>query len=225
MTNRQVKERVALALALGRGDPSPLDELPPDKLTKTLLKFICRPEPGIRWPAVEAMGRAAARLAPVDENAVREVIRRLIWSLNDDSGAIGWGAAEALGEILAEVGGDIADDFGPILIAQLAFDPGSPDFEPLLAGAVWGVARLVDAHPDFGPYLRPHLARLLTAGSPLVRGSAVRLAGAIGSPGLRPLLEPLTGDSAELPLWTGDRLIQTTVGRLAQEALNRLSPA
>jgi len=33
--------------------------------------------------------------------SARVIMRRLMWSLNDESGGIGWGAPEAMGEIMA----------------------------------------------------------------------------------------------------------------------------
>ena len=50
--------------------------------------------------------------------------RRLIWSLNDESGGIGWGAPEAMGEILAR-SEKLSCEFYCILLAYIRED-GTP---------------------------------------------------------------------------------------------------
>ena len=46
-----------------------------------------------------------SRLADSDMEAARVIMRRLMWNLNDESGGIGWGSPEAMGEILAAMVG------------------------------------------------------------------------------------------------------------------------
>ena len=46
------------------------------------------------------MGASLARLADADMEAARIVMRRLLWSLNDESGGIGWGAPESMAEAM-----------------------------------------------------------------------------------------------------------------------------
>ena len=54
----------------------------------------------IRWRAIEGMGVVADRLAGEDPEAVRIILRNLLWSINDESGGIGWSAPECIGEII-----------------------------------------------------------------------------------------------------------------------------
>ena len=55
----------------------------------------------IRWRAVSAMGIVTAALADARMDAARVIMRRMMWQLNDESGGIGWGIPEAMGEIMA----------------------------------------------------------------------------------------------------------------------------
>ena len=50
------------------------------------------------------MGAVVANLAEKDMESARVVMRRLMWSLNDESGDIGWSRPEAMGEIIASHG-------------------------------------------------------------------------------------------------------------------------
>ena len=54
------------------------------------------------WRAAWAMGVAAARVADAHGEFVRNVLRRLMWSLTDESaGGIGWRSTQAMGCIVA----------------------------------------------------------------------------------------------------------------------------
>jgi hypothetical protein len=80
----------------------------------------------------------------------RVFVRRLMWHLNEESGAIGWGAPEAMAEILARHEG-LAREYHRILLSYIReFDKDCTfiDHPPLRRGAYWGVARLAQARPD-----------------------------------------------------------------------------
>jgi hypothetical protein len=118
-----------------------------------------------RWRAVAALGRIAAhRLAAgIDgPDDVRDIVRRLMWRLNEDSGNLGWGGAEAMGEILA-ASPELAAEYGRILLSYVR-DTGRADnyleHPPLRRGAYWGIARLAAVHPP----LRAEALSLLLAG-------------------------------------------------------------
>jgi len=68
-----------------------------------LFSFFYRYESWLRWRAITAMGEAVMQMAGRDMEYARNIMRRLIWNLNDESGGIGWGSAEAMGEIMARV--------------------------------------------------------------------------------------------------------------------------
>ncbi len=57
-------------------------------------------DPEIAGRAITAFGEAAGALSDRDAEFVRGHLRRLFWLLNDESGGIGWRAAEAIGEII-----------------------------------------------------------------------------------------------------------------------------
>src|SRR3990172_2084840 len=43
------------------------------------------------WRAIKAIGRVARALVNTDDEFLRVTIRKLLWSLSDESGGIGWG--------------------------------------------------------------------------------------------------------------------------------------
>lgn len=72
----------------------------------------------ISWKAIEAMGWAAeAFIEAKDTETLRNTIRKLLWSMSDESGGVGWRAAEMIGEIIyAEP--SLFEDIIPILWSQ-----------------------------------------------------------------------------------------------------------
>ncbi|MFZ1983368.1 MAG: DVU0298 family protein, partial [Desulfatitalea sp.] len=103
MAMRRLKEQV---LALLRADDlqvslSALAAWPPRQVVNPLIGLLYHGDPRVRWHAVAAMGVVVGRLADEELEVARVVMRRLMWSLNDESGGIGWGAPEAMGEIMA----------------------------------------------------------------------------------------------------------------------------
>jgi len=77
-------------------------------------------------------------------------MRRFMWTLNDESGGIGWGSPECMGEIMARHQG-LALEYRRILFSYLAQgDTGSDnylEYLPLRRGAFWGLARLAQGDP------------------------------------------------------------------------------
>ena len=51
--------------------------------------------------AIRAMGLVAKELVTAEPEVLRDRVRKLLWSLNDESGGIGWSAPELLGEIVS----------------------------------------------------------------------------------------------------------------------------
>lgn len=102
---------------------------------------LCSQEPKLRWRAVEAVGFLVSKMAKKDREAAKDVVRRLLWSLNEESGSVGWGAPEALAEIFARDSG-LAREFLPIFTSFLE-SPHLIRMPPTIAqGFLWGVFRL-----------------------------------------------------------------------------------
>ncbi|MEZ0328725.1 MAG: DVU0298 family protein [Dissulfuribacterales bacterium] len=100
----------------------------------------------VRTKAVQLFGRLMVRLASQDMEAVRSVMRRLMWSLNDESGGIGWGAPEAMAEAMALHQG-VAQEYAHMLLSYVWHDGNYLEYLPLRQGALKGIARLACAWP------------------------------------------------------------------------------
>ena len=70
---------------------------------RALLSLLLDAEEQIRWRAAEGLGRLCAHVATQDLEPVRNLIRLLFWSMNDESGNLIRFAPQAIGEILFHV--------------------------------------------------------------------------------------------------------------------------
>ncbi|MBU4421299.1 MAG: hypothetical protein KKH84_09905, partial [Proteobacteria bacterium] len=75
-------------------------ELPARQVVNPLFSFLYNADELLKWKAVIAMGAVVSDLADHNMESARIVMRRLLWNLNDESGGIGWGSPEAMGEIM-----------------------------------------------------------------------------------------------------------------------------
>lgn len=219
--------RESLLSSLGR---EPLEAVltdiaqwPPRRVVSKLIGCLYHLDERIRWHAVSALGAAVAELARQDEEAARTVVRRLMWSLNDESGSVGWGAPEALGEIMARHEG-LAGEYVRILTAYMA--PGGCYLElpALQRGLMWAAGRMAQVRPGLlaeagtPALLLPYLDSV----DPEVRGLSARALGLLGAGAARERLASLTGDAATFTLYDGGQLATVTVGELAAAALARI---
>ncbi len=105
-----------------------------------LLLFVHDREESIRWQAIEACGRVAGVMAEDDLESVKDTIRKLMWWMNDESGALLRVAPEIMAEILVNVP-ELVDEYARMLPQYLTEEP----FE---RGAHWAVWRLAGVYPE-----------------------------------------------------------------------------
>ncbi|QLA21014.1 DVU0298 family protein [Desulfolutivibrio sulfoxidireducens] len=228
---RHMKEAVRKALAA----PGPTDEAlavldasPPAALTGPLLSALLSPTPLVRWRAVTALGRAVCRMAEARLEDGRIFVRRLMWYLNEESGAVGWGAPEAMAEILARHEG-LAREFHRILLSyirELEKDCTFIDHPPLRRGAFWGVARLAQARPELARPAVPDLVTGLADCDPESRGLcclALTLLRPEETPEMLAGFLALAGDTHVFDLYWDGELRPARVSELARTAHALLS--
>ncbi|ROR03270.1 DVU0298 family protein [Desulfosoma caldarium] len=190
----------------------------PRRVINPLLSFLCSTDEMLRWHAVTAAGFITATLAEDDLESARVIVRRFLWLLNDESGGIGWGIPEAMGEALARSPG-LAQEYGRLVLSFVRQDENYLEHEPLLAGALWALARLVQAHPkllsasaqDFVVYARHPRA--------LFRALALWGLRAVGNASCLGVVASFTGDAAPVRLYRHETLEDTSVADVAREAL------
>ncbi len=195
-----------------------LSRLPARRVVNSLFSFFYNSDEQIKWRAVTAMGVVIAKLAAEDMESARVLMRRLMWNLNDESGGIGWGSPEAMGEILA-CQETLAEEYARILISYALKDGNFQEHELMQQGVLWGIGRLSQVRPDLvkdaAPYLMPHLK----SRDAEARGLAARIMGLLGVKAALPDLERLTEDETEFQLYLNRSFIKFRVQEPAEEAL------
>lgn len=201
-----------------------LCELPPRRTINPLFTFFCSTDWETRWRAITATGAVVANLAGKDMESARVVMRRMIWNLNDESGGIGWGMPEAMGEIMARHDG-LAREYANILMSYAREDGNFLELEALQGGVLWGLGRLAQAKPNLLHAVVPHLYQHLSSKSPTLRGLAVWVIGLLNPEHLRSSLTPLVEDEGELSLYVDGSQRICRVRDLATEAMARIDAA
>lgn len=198
------------------------------KVLGPLFSLLLAPEPLLRWRAVSGFGVVAARLAEQDMESARVVMRRLMWNLNEESGAIGWGAPESMGESLAR-SPRLAVEFHRILISY-AQEPESGDgnyldHEPLRQGAYWGMARLAEVRPELVASGLTTFLGLSADSTAMNRALGVWGLGSIGGKSERSqsTLRSLSDDQTTVVLYRNHRLVEYTISDLVGEALAKIA--
>lgn len=218
------REKVAAALLADDFDQpgSEIMQLPPVRAINSLFSLLYHGDTTIKSRAVRLLGMNVARLAETDMEGARNVVRRLMWNLNDESGGIGWGSPEALGEILARHEG-LAREYAHILLSYARRDGNYIENEVLQRGLIWAVSRLWGSRPEVLGDLKQHLRLYLESGDAAVRGLAAELAGRLGDKDACDRLILLLGDDSlyDSPM-EEERGLKRRVNDSARAALARL---
>jgi len=203
---------------LAEGRFEPIVELASSKkrVLSELNALTYDPDPLISWRAVEASGIAAGRIASRDPEHVRGHIRRLLWLLSDESGGIGWHAAETIGEIIRSRP-DAFQDFAIALIALLNIEP--EDAVRFRCGTLWAIGRVAQVAPEAVLPALSDVAACLKDPDPQVRGHAAWCLGQLGAGHIVAQHQELLSDESSVEFYRDSHLLVCTVADLAGESV------
>ena len=199
-----------------------LRRLPPHSVINPLFSFLYNRDEEIKCAAVTAMGAIVGKLADENMESARVIMRRLMWNLNDESGGIGWGSPEAMGEIMAVHEG-LAKEYVHMLLSYTRKDGNYLENEGLQRGLLWGIGRLSEVHPELVKDAAAHLIPYMWSSDVGIRGLAVWVMGLIGVKEARSHLLSLSVDNAEFQMVRNRRIVVCRINDLAKEAMERLS--
>ncbi len=110
------------------------------KVLRFLTARLCTGDDDMKWKAVRALGVVAGEREVTGEERVRELLRRFVWQMSDESGNVPYGIPEAFGEVLV-ARPELQEEFLPLL-CSLAYDPERTQFGPIEQGVIWALARV-----------------------------------------------------------------------------------
>jgi hypothetical protein len=171
------------------------------------------------WPAIEMAGHMMRSLWQAgEEEKVRKYIRVLFWSLNDESGGIGWNHPQTIAEIVMNIP-QIADPYAKMMIAHTIEEP------PLVKGCLWGLGRLGSLAREPMLLFREEFGVVFRNEDPEIIGTASWAAGQAGFKEILPVLPNFFTSSSIVKIYQNGIFVEKTVGRWAKEAASLLHEA
>lgn len=227
-SSRRIKKEVLTILAGGDEVDERLAAYREQDLIHALFSALCRADE-TRLRAALAFGRVTARLAARDMEAARVVMRRLLWSLNDESGGIGWGAPEAMAAAIA-ASQALADEYLHMLVSYLKEDGDEPcqdgnflELPALQRGLLWGIGHVAPLCRErlLAMGVAEELGKYLLSPDKIVVGLALWCFARLAVAAPAAVLETLMADQTAVPLFDDGEPRSVTVGELARHAVAR----
>jgi hypothetical protein len=238
--NRKVSRRDIKRHILELLEQSRLEEIyhffetnPQHLVLNSLFGALCNPVETVRWNSICSFGLVVPSLAEKNIEDARIVMRRFLWSLNDESGGIGWGAPESLAEIMCHCR-QLRHEYLHILISYMCRD-GEEIFQdgnylelPMLQrGLIWGVGRLSQYHLDemAKQNIVENVVCYLSSPDKNVAGMALWTLGLLNAQSTRGEISAFIGRSDLVAIFRDNFLREVEIGHLAEEALLSMSGA
>ncbi len=191
-----------------------LNNIPAKTLAGPLFSFFYSLDESLKLRSTVAMGVLAERLAKENVEESRRLLRRIMWNLNDESGGIGWGSAEAMGEILKR-NKTLAKEFELIFFSYIIPGKNFLEHEMLQRGALWGVGTYLETKAESLKIVIDALHGFLDSSDPVKRGYAVRGLINMDEKNAACLPSHIFSDHSNIPMFDGWNLYITTVSEIA----------
>ena len=224
MKERQVK-KVLPKVLLQDDFTQALEEIrswPPRSTISPLLSGVYQVDEVFKWRSILALAAVMNDLAHEDMEQARVVMRRIMWSLNEESGGIGWGMPEAMGEIMAQ-NRALAEEFGHMLVAYMR-EECYLELPAMQRGLMWALGRLAEVYPekllqfDADGYMELYLE----SPDSEVRALASRNFGILKTREAAHWIKNFYENPKPVRLFVDGSFVDTTVGELAREAVAKI---
>jgi hypothetical protein len=178
-----------------------------------MISLLCRGDEMIRWRSITALGHVVSQMSSLDFEAARVVMRRLMWHLNDESGGIGWGAPEAMAEIMAR-DPQLADVYAGILVSYIDPEGNFLEHPGLQRGVLWGIGRLGHIGAHWVLSAAALIPPFFSASDPFLRGLAVWAGAALNLEALWQKIRFLANDTAKFDFFLENQMITLSVANM-----------
>lgn len=181
-------------------------------------------DPQIMHRAAKAIGLTVAKIAQTDPETAKNIIRRFMWHMNEESGNIGWGIPCAFAESLV-ASPEMMRIYSNILLSyinDLGFDDNYCDHDILRRSCYWAIGCFAEKYPEKVEKARPYLLKGLEDRDEICRGMAAWALGKL-PPSLMdvPMLNKLanSGIEDEIEIYEDNGFITETVSGMARKVL------
>lgn len=209
-----LREEVKILLSEGRYDELVNKALHNQGVIKYLLRLLYHPYGAERWWAIEGLGRISEAMEKTDPDAVRELIRRLLWSMNDESGTASWSAPEAVGEIIFRSPERFKEFISIVVYAS--------EEEIFHRGIAWVLGRVGQVRPELVQEFIPLLIKFLNNPRPEVRAYSAWSLGQIGVKEALPKLKELVDEQSLIEVYEEGKVHNKSVHQLVEEAISNI---
>jgi hypothetical protein len=192
------------------------------KILSVLIRLAYEKETLTGWRAISAIGKVASVFVRSNYDFLREMIRKLLWSLSDESGGIGWAAPEILGEIV-RADPEKMSDIIPLItevyyIEEKVFRPG----------VLYALKRIAETSSGSIVPFQHVIMDGLCEQEPLARLYALELVGLLNShilpenrESVRDSIKVLLQDRSEVWIFKNGMFEDVVVGDYAKEIQDR----
>ena len=215
--NNSLPKQQVHDLLLQRDFTALLDLCEEDKrLWRILWSTLYDADEELRWPAIEAVAKVLGRWWRAGyKERVREYIRRLLWSMSDEAGEMGWSAPQTIAEGIACIP-ELLEPYGSMMIAR-AFEEST-----LVTGGLWGVGRLGTMIREAVESSQDVILRVFQTGDTETLGLAAWAMGEVGVKEALPYLEELGSREEPVRIYIQGDFCQKPVGQWAHEAIVKI---
>lgn len=169
------------------------------------------------WSAIEASTEVIKRwwVAGKDEK-VRIYIRNLFWSMNDESGGIGWSSPYLVAEIIHNIP-ELLEPYGSMMIAHTIDEP------PLVKGCLWGIGRIGKRILDSVKFFEEKILKVFNSEDKDIIGIAAWAMGEVGLISSLPILQRLLDRSEKVEIYVNGDFVCKKIGEWAEESVKKIS--
>jgi len=180
------------------------------RILRDLKRLLYSADKLLRWRAAEALGKAAAVIAPQNPAVISKLIQGLFSSVSDTA-ASSWGSVDAIGEII----GSLPDRFSGFIpqLVQLSRDPSR------LPEVLRAMGKIGETRPDLLRRFSYPMIPLLHNPDSEVRGYAVILLGRLNAYEAKEDMAKLKEDRTAIDIYRNGQIEKTTLDQLAVESL------
>lgn len=183
---------------------------------KLLRSNLYQTDETLRWHSIEAVAQLMRHWWDHGrQEKVRDYLRRLIWSISDESGGIGWSAPQTIAEIAVAIP-QLYDPYVDNMIDRALGEP------VLLKCGLWGIGRLGVAAKRSVVLFQDMVLASFTADDPETLGLA---AWAVGETGCRPafrFLQQLLTRPEPVRIYIQPEFQEKTLGIWAEDAIKKI---
>ncbi len=210
---RKIKKEVRSLIE--KGDIETLRKMAPEnpRVVSAIIALTYDKDSLLTWKAIEAMGEVVKEITERSVEEGGNVIRRLLWSITEESGGIGWSALEMLAEVIRNAPEQYAQ-IVPLIIEY--YDEAI--FRP---SVLYALCRIGSAHPELiydHEKVKEILTEALSDPDPTVRGYALfayRCLKGIVGPIEERLISDLRGDESEFTIYIDGQIRRIKIKDIA----------